>query len=230
MAIFFFIKIYDSIHTNLGKISFIYSKNVHSINTFFLLHLSYFKKKNMSWFQFLKSKTFFIQLALAAIFVFVLIFSINWWLGYTTNHNQKIQVPDLHQMNLADLETTLKNLNLDYIVIDSASYNPSYPKKSVIDQVPKGGDFVKEKRKIYLTLNPSKYRDITIPDLNGRTKRQAISQLQSIGFKIGEFSYVPDIGKDVVRGIKNNGIEIKPGKKLPKNAVLDLILGDGEGN
>ena len=39
-----------------------------------------------------------------------------------------------------------------------------------------GGSFVKEKRKIYLTLNPSKYRDITIPDLNGQSKRQAITQ------------------------------------------------------
>ena len=32
-----------------------------------------------------------------------------------------------------------------------------------------------------------------------------LTQLQSIGFKIGEFSYVPDIGKDVVRGLKSDG-------------------------
>jgi beta-lactam-binding protein with PASTA domain len=119
-------------------------------------------------------------------------------------------------MSLSKVETTLKELNLDFLVIDSASYNPKYPKRSVIEQTPESGSFVKEKRKIYLTLNPSKYRDITIPDLNGRSKRQAITQLQSIGFKIGEFSYVPDIGKDVVRGLKSDGKKIKARRKACK--------------
>ena len=80
-----------------------------------------------------------------------------------------------------------------------------------------------------MTLNPSKYRDITIPDLNGRTKRQAMSQLQSIGFNIGEFTTVRDIGKDVVRGLKFKGKDLKPGEKLPKNSVIDLVVGDGKG-
>ena len=156
----------------------------------------------MSFFRFLKSKSFFIQIAIAVAGIFLLVFILKWWLGYTTNHEQKIQVPNLNKMSLTDVETTLKELNLDFLVIDSASYNPKYPKKSVIEQTPESGDFVKEKRKIYLTLNPSKYRDITIPDLNGQSKRQAITQLQSIGFKIGEFFYIPDIGKDVSSWIK----------------------------
>ena len=182
----------------------------------------------MSFFRFLKSKSFFKQIGIALIGLLLFIFILQWWLGFTTNHDQKIEVPDLNKMSLTEVETKLKELNLDFKVIDSASYNPNYPKQSVIEQFPEGGDFVKEKRKIYLTLNPSKYRDITIPDLNGRTKRQAMSQLQSIGFKIGEFSYVPDIGKDVVRGLKSKGKKLKPGQKLPKNSVIDLVLGDGK--
>ena len=194
----------------------------------FPLHLSDIKREKMSFFHFIRSKSFFIQIgiAIAGILLFVLV--LQWWLGFTTNHDQKIQVPDLNRMSLSDVETKLKELNLDYIVIDSASYNPNYPKQSVIEQSPEAGDFVKEKRKIYLTLNPSKYRDIVIPDLNGRTKRQAVTQLQSIGFKIGEFSYIPDIGKDVVRGLTSNGKKLKPGTKLPKNSIIDLILGDGK--
>jgi len=191
--------------------------------------LSHIKKRKMSFFRFIKSKSFFIQAGIALAGILLLIFVLQWWLGFTTNHDQKIQVPDLNRMSLSDAESKLKELNLDFIVIDSASYNPSYPKRSVIEQTPEAGDFVKERRKIYLTLNPSKYRDITIPDLNGRTKRQAMTQLQSIGFKIGEFSYIPDIGKDVVRGLKSKGKKLKPGEKLPKNSVIDLILGDGNG-
>ena len=135
---------------------------------------------------------------------------------------------DLHKMSLIDVENTLKELNLDFLVIDSVSFNPNYPKKSVIDQTPDVGDFVKEKRKIYLTLNPTKYRDISVPDLNGRSKRQAMTQLQSIGFKIGDFYYVQDIGKNVVRGLEFNGKKIKSGSKLEKNSIVDLILGDGK--
>jgi hypothetical protein len=160
----------------------------------------------MSFFRFLKSKSFFTQIAIAIIIVLLLIVGLKWWLGFTTNHDQKIQVPDLNKMSLSLVETTLKELNLDFLVIDSVSYNPNYPKRSVIEQTPEPGDFVKEKR----------------------SKRHAINQLKSIGFKIGEFYYVPDIGKDVVRGLKSEGEKLKVGSKLEKNTIIDLILGDGK--
>lgn len=182
----------------------------------------------MSVVQFLKSKSFFKQIAIAIIGLLVFVFILKFWLGITTNHSQKIQVPDLHKMSLADVDRKLKELKLTFIVIDSASFNPEYPKKSVIEQTPEAGDFVKEKRKIYLTLNPSKYRDIAIPNLNGKTKRQAISHLKSIGFNIGtDFTYVTDIGKNVVRGLRYNKKVLNDGDKLPQNSIIDLVLGDG---
>jgi len=182
----------------------------------------------MSIFQFIKSKSFFKQLIIAFFLILVLVFGLKWWLGFTTNHDQKIQVPNLEKLPLEEVSNQLKELNLDFIVIDSSRYNPSYPNKSVIEQNPEAGDFVKEKRKIYLTVNPSKYNDVVLPDLNGRTKRQAITHLLSIGFRIGKLSFVRDIGKNVVRGMKHKGNKLKPGSKLPKNSVIDLILGDGK--
>lgn len=186
------------------------------------------KNQTMSIFKFLKSKLFLIQIALAIVFLFVFVLFLNHWLGVSTNHDQKIQVPNLHKKSLEEVRRKLTTINLDFIVIDSASYNPNYPKKSVIGQTPETGDFVKEKRKIYLTLNPSKYRDITIPNLNGKTKRQAISHLLSIGFKVSEnFIYIKDIGKNVVRGLFYNGEKLKEGDKLPLKSIVDLVLGDG---
>ncbi|MDB2385660.1 PASTA domain-containing protein, partial [Polaribacter sp.] len=126
----------------------------------------------MSFFKFIKSKIFFLQIAIAVMLVLAVVFGLQFWLTKTTNHEQKIEVPNLHKLSLSDVKQKLNEIDLSYIIIDSASYNPDYPKKSVIEQTPEAGDFVKEKRKIYLTLNPSKYRDVTIPDLNGRTKRQ----------------------------------------------------------
>ncbi|CAL2082392.1 PASTA domain-containing protein [Tenacibaculum sp. 190524A02b] len=193
--------------------------------------MSNFSENIKGLLQFLKSKTFLKQLGIAIVSIFAFVFLLKWWLGLTTNHNQKIQVPDLQKMSLANVEQKLNELNLDYIVIDSASYNPNFPKKSVMEQNPEAGDFVKERRKIYLTLNPSKYRDVEIPDLNGRTRRQATTHLQSIGFKVGnDVTWVRDLGKDVVRGLKHKGAKIKPGTKLPKQTTINLILGDGNGN
>ncbi|CAL2082089.1 PASTA domain-containing protein [Tenacibaculum dicentrarchi] len=193
--------------------------------------MSGFSEKFKNLFQFVKSKAFFMQIGIAVASLFITVFVLQWWLGFTTNHDQKIQVPNLHKMSLVEVEKKLKELNLDFIIIDSATYNPEYPKKSVIEQNPAVNDFVKEKRKIYLTLNPSKYRDIEVPNLNGRTKRQATTHLQSQGFIVGkEITWVEDIGKDVVRGLKYNGKEITAGVKLPKKTTINLILGDGNGN
>ncbi|MEN8775875.1 MAG: PASTA domain-containing protein, partial [Polaribacter sp.] len=73
--------------------------------------------------------------------------------------------------------------------------------------------------------------DITIPDLNGRTKRQASSQLRAMGLKVDtNYTYVNDIGKDVVRGLRYNDKILHEGDKLPLNSVVDLVLGDGKGN
>lgn len=194
----------------------------------FLMYICFdLQKIDMSLFQFLKSRSFLIQIVIAIVSLLLFVFLLQWWLGYTTNHNQKIQVPDLSKKSMAEVDRLLGELDLQYVVIDSASYNPEYPKQSVIEQNPEVGDFVKEKRKIYLTLNPSKYKDVVIPDLNGQTKRQATTHLRSIGFIVGKNpTYVPDLGKDVVRGLKYKGKQVGLGDKLPKKSVIELILGD----
>lgn len=178
----------------------------------------------------MKSNTFWKNVAIAGVGLIVFIFAVMKWLDITTNHNQKIEVPDLSKMSLTNVVETLDELDLKFVVIDSASYNPNYPKKSVIEQNPEAGDFVKENRKVYLTLNPSGYKNIEVPNLLGRTKRQASSHLQAIGFKIHPTPiYVSDIAKDVVRGLIYNGKAIEQGTKLPKNTVIKLRLGDGKG-
>ena len=185
----------------------------------------------MNIIKFITSKVFVKQLIIAGIGMIIFIFAVMKWLQISTHHNQKIEVPNLQKMSLQKVESTLNELDLNFVVIDSASYNPSYPKKSVIEQSPEAGDFVKEKRKIYLTLNPSGYKDVEVPDLYGRTKRQATSQLLAIGFRISSTEiYVKDIAKDVVRGLQLNGKDLKVGSKIPKNSLITFKLGDGKGS
>ena len=182
----------------------------------------------MSLVQFIKSKVFLKQLLIAFVGLLVLIILSVIWLNVSTNHNQKIEVPNLSKMSLDEVEVTLDNLDLNWEVIDSASFDANYPKKSVIEQSPEAGDFVKENRKIYLTLNPSGYKDVEIPDFYGKTKRQAVSQLTAIGFRIStQEIYVNDIAKDVVRGLIYKGKDLKNGDKIPQNSEIILKLGDG---
>ncbi len=184
----------------------------------------------MTFIKFLFTKTFLKQLLIAVIALGVLIFLTLTWLDSSTNHDQKIRVPSLAKMSLIDVEDKLNEVDLRFEILDSSNYNPDFPKYSVIEQIPKAGEYVKENRKIYLTLNRSGYPFITIPDVVGRTRRQAEPTLIAMGFKIGKITYRPYIAKDEVLEIKNRGKKINPGDELQKTEVIDLVLGDGEGN
>ncbi|PCH99699.1 MAG: serine/threonine protein kinase [Flavobacteriaceae bacterium] len=184
----------------------------------------------MNFLTFLKSKRFLMQIALAAVVIVVFVFLLFKWLNISTNHDQKIEVPNLSKMVLDEVGDTLSELDLAYKIIDSASYNPNFPPKSVIEQSPEAGDFVKEKRKIYLTLNPSNYRNVTIPEFYGKTKRNISPVLIAQGFRIStDYIIVSDIALGVVRGMKFKGKSLEKGDKIPKNSLLTLVLGDGEG-
>lgn len=182
----------------------------------------------MSLFQFIKSKTFFKVLLKMLIIGVALIFILKYWLGCSTNHNQKIEVPNLSGKSVLMSKNALNDLNLRYKIMDTVSYNPKYPPLSVVEQDPEAGDFVKEHRKIYISLNRGTYQRIKIPKLIGKTKRHVESVLRSLDFKIGTYSYVPDIGKNVVRGLRCAGKKVMTGEKLPKKSTINLILGDGK--
>ena len=112
-----------------------------------------------------------------------------------------------------------------YEILDSANFNPEYPKFSVIEQIPKAGKFVKEDRKIYLTLNPSGYRKVKIPNVVGKTRRQAEPTLLAMGFEIGKVTTKPHMSDQVLE-IRHAGARIDPDTELEITSVIDLIIGD----
>lgn len=183
----------------------------------------------MTFLKFLFTKSFLKQLIIAFIAIIVLILVILWWLKFSTNHSQKIEVPDLAKMSLNDVEEKLDELVLRFEILDSANYNPDYPKYSVIEQIPNAGKFVKEDRKIYLTLNPSGYRKLKLPEVVGRTRRQAEPTLLAMGFRIGKITYRSYIAKDEVLELRHQGKKVEPGTKLQITTIIDLVLGDGKG-
>ena len=86
----------------------------------------------MGFFKFIFSKVFLKQLLLALLVLVLLVFGLLYWLRASTNHDQRIAVPDLSKMSLSLVQQELENADLNYVVIDSSNYNPDFPTFSVI--------------------------------------------------------------------------------------------------
>lgn len=180
-----------------------------------------------NFFNFLKSKTFFIQLGLALLVLVVTIFLVLRYLSSTTNHGEFVEVPDFSKKSVMDMRKSIEEAGLRYEVLDSANYNPDYPRFSIIEQNPSAGAKVKTNRKIYLTVNPSGYKKVTVPKIIQVTKRNASSMLKAVGLDVQRVTYVDELGKDMVYQLKFKGKYIKPGDKLPKTSKIELICGNG---
>ncbi|MDA7693511.1 PASTA domain-containing protein [Flavobacteriaceae bacterium] len=182
----------------------------------------------MNFIRFLFSKSFIKQVLYIGLTTGVLFFVLSFGLKIITKHNSYLEVPDLEGISLSALPSIMKEESLRFEVIDSSRFVPSLPPLSVISHLPEAGSEVKENRKIYLTVNPSGYRKVTVPNLIQITKRNAESLLKSTGFQLGEYSYVDNIGKDMVLEIRFQGNKIEPGTLLPKTSKIDLVLGNGK--
>ncbi|MEA1786841.1 PASTA domain-containing protein [Arenibacter sp. GZD96] len=180
-----------------------------------------------NFFNFIKSKVFLIQLVLALVVSIILVVLLLQWLKTSTNHGEFVVVPDLSKQSVTEMRTTIENAGLRYEVLDSANYNPSYPRFSIIDQNPSAGSKVKLNRKIYITVNPSGYKKVTIPNIIQVTQRNASSMLKAVGLDVERVTYIDELGKDMVYYIKHQGKNIAPGDKLPKTSKIELICGNG---
>jgi beta-lactam-binding protein with PASTA domain len=182
----------------------------------------------MGWLRFLFSFTFVKQLVkalvIAAVFLVLLLYSLGWH----TRQGQFVEVPDLSRQTIDQVVEIMDDVDLRFEVIDSANYNPSFEPFAVIEHLPKAGEKVKKDRKIYLTLNPYNYREISVPDVIQITYRNAASTLRAVGLEIGEISYRDNIGKDMVLQLRYKGEAIIPGVKVPKTSPIDLVLGNGK--
>ena len=182
----------------------------------------------MSLRKFLTSKVFFMQLAIAVGLVVVFAFVMMKWLSFTTNHGDEITVPDLSKLSVEVAEEKLDALDLEYVLLDTTEYQKDYPKFSVVKQDPIAGSKVKEGRKIYIKVNSDAYRDIVMPDLIEQSLRQAEPTLKALGLELGEKTYKPYLGKDMVLEMRYKGRKLRAGDKIPKASKIDLVLGDGK--
>ena len=178
--------------------------------------------------SFLFSRSFFKQLVIAAIALVIFVFLILKWLNHSTNHGTFITVPDITGKSLEVGAIVIRDNDLRMEVQDSANYNPNYPKFAVIEQYPEAGTSVKSQRKIYLTINPSGYRKVSMPNVVRQTYRQAKPTVEALGLMVGNISYEDDLGKDEVIKVYHNGKLVNVGDLIPLTSKVDFVLGNGK--
>ena len=186
------------------------------------------KYNTMRLLKFFISKTLIFLFLKAGLILVGFIFLLFVGLHFHTRQNNLIEVPDLYQVQLSDANEMLSDLKLNFEVIDSTHFNPEIPPFSVLEQQPRAFEQVKRGRKIYLTLNPSTFRKVSIPNVIQVTYRNAVTSLRAVGLEVGKITYWNNIGKDMVLALRFQGDEIEPGEKIPKSSKVDLVLGNGK--
>lgn len=182
----------------------------------------------MKYLRFLWSGTFFKNLFMAGVLGVGLIAITLLFLNQFTHHNEYQNVPDLEAVSLELATAALEREGLRYEVLDSTKFNPNYPPLVVLEHLPQAGAAVKTNRKIYLTVNPSGYRNVRIPNIIQITRRNAASTLKAVGLEIGAISYRDNIGKNMVLEIRFEEKKISPGASVPRTSKIDLVLGNGK--
>lgn len=178
--------------------------------------------------QFIKSKTFFKNLAVFIVLFLLIGWAVMHWLGSYTNHGETVTVPDFTGTKLAQLDQFVADKHVRYQIIDSL-YDPKAAKGVVVRQEPEPKALVKDNRTIYLYVTSLLPPGIIMPKLVDRSLRQATAMLTSYGLKLGKITHTPDECSNCVLEQLVKGHPVAPGKTIPKGTVVDLVIGQGMG-
>lgn len=179
-----------------------------------------------TFFAFLVSRALWINVLIAGFVVLGIIFGSLHYLKDYTMHGDTIAVPDFSSIPISDLDEMIKNHELRYLIVDSV-YSDAHDRGVVVNQNPNPEAEVKKNRKVYLTVNATLPPMVTMRDMVGLSKRQAISMLQAMGLEVDSLIYQPDICLDCVLDQRYDGEHIPPGTKLQKGEKVTLLLGSG---
>jgi beta-lactam-binding protein with PASTA domain len=149
-------------------------------------------------------------------------------LNLITNHGEYLTVPDVKGKGYDTIVKELESKGFEVIIQDSIFIDTLAP-NIIIKQFPEPEATVKVNRLIYLTVNCTVPPTIAMPNLIGMSFRNALLELKSIGLKMGDTTFIPDIAKNAVKDQLNDGNSIKPGTPIRMGSMIDLIIGSGLG-
>jgi beta-lactam-binding protein with PASTA domain len=179
-------------------------------------------------FKFITRQHFLVNLLIAILLVFLLIYGLLWMLGSITRHGEYEKVPAVTGKTMQEAVKILEDGGFSVYIQDSV-WKEDMPPLTVLRQAPEGDQMVKTHRQVYLTVNRSQPPLVDVPNLVGLSFRNAELYIRQLGLKIGDTTRKPDIAKDAVLEQLYNGKPIGPGTRLFQGSTIDFVLGSGIG-
>ena len=188
------------------------------------------KKKENILKAFVEWKGFWIvaNLGLALIIVLLLVFGAQWALNVGTKHGEYLSVPTFVGMTFAEAQAAAEEAGVRVEIVDSV-----YAKKGrglVREQNPQPGTYVKEDRRVRLTMNALGVQKVAMPNLIGYSARQAVAELSLRGLSLGKFLYVDDMATNNLLKQKYRGRDVEPGDFVEAESRIDLVVGLNRSN
>ncbi len=135
----------------------------------------------------------------------------------------EVSVPNVKGLFEEEAISKLDELNLQPIIGDT-TYDEKYKKGTIVFQKPIAGETVKEGRRIYLFISGGE-PVVTVPNLKGKSIRDAKLTLERIGLKLGTIDEVPSNNpKDMIFDQ-----EFAEGTRVQKGSSVGIYISIGEG-
>lgn len=174
----------------------------------------------------LKTKPVWMNLAAMVGVFLVLVFVLLFWANIYTRHGEKITVPNYVGQSFTKLEDEGNDFDFEFVITDS-TYEEGKPGGLILDQDPKPGSFVKEGRKIYVSVSAFDVPQVSFPLKENLSVRMANALLANAGLKVGTIEEKPvdmiSRGSYVLESTMGNR-KLKYGDKIPRGSTINLLV------
>jgi D-alanine-D-alanine ligase len=195
-------------------------------------------QNNDGFFQYLKSSVFLKQVLFIIGSLVLLIFIVQMWLRYYTNHGQKIELPKFVGMQLDEAREIAESKSFILQVEDSI-FIVGKPGGLITDQTPKSGSLVKENRKIYITVTKYNTETVKVADLptmygNAFDQKKTELKYRDIECVVKDYAYDPGEPNHILEVYyKGELIISKDGRRdevvIDKGGTLECIVSRRDG-
>lgn len=179
---------------------------------------------------FVLSKYFLKHVGLVILFYLSIVFIMMLYLRFSTQHGERIEVPNLIGKSSEQGRLLLEDLGLEYQIMDSV-YEPNKPSGTIINQSPgptsKTLLFVKSGRTVSLQVSKrSELREM--PDLVNRQIRFAERSLKQRGFLVSIRYKATNEANGSVLDVYYRGRTIRKGIMVPVGSTITLVVGEND--
>ncbi len=177
-------------------------------------------------FKFLTHRPFWLNVLVAILLAFLIIFTLLKLLGYITRHGDTLMVPSVTGKKTGEAIKLLESKGFEVQVQDSV-YVDSAAKGTVIKQLPEGNSTVKVNRMVFITINRVIPPSFDMPKIEGQSLSAALDILERSHLKLEDTLFRPDFMKGYVLEQQYNGAKIAAGAKIQWGSRITLVIGAG---